>query len=187
MYAWQNDIIITWFLTLVWCILTIIFMGNTLSWAKRVKFCSHRYWRLHSLTSGIKKWIYLHSCLSAWLQQWSAELTSLFVRLCSVTLTADWSWRGNSVHVMDVMRGGGTENRSFWRVLNLEKDDLDLNTQTHTHPWCVLLLANVHRRGKVYCIVNNKYIIVQRPNETVGYLLEIFGRMQNKRLVVILF
>ena len=42
----------------------------------------------------IKKLIYLHSCLSTRLQQRSMKVISVSGRLCSVMLTADWSWRG---------------------------------------------------------------------------------------------
>ena len=47
---------------------------------------------------GNKNWIYLHFCLSTWLQQWSTKLTSVVRCLCAKMLTADWSWRGNGLH-----------------------------------------------------------------------------------------
>ena len=38
--------------------------------------------RQYSETSVIKKWIYVHSCSSAWLQQWAVEVSSIVGRLC---------------------------------------------------------------------------------------------------------
>ena len=54
-------------------------------------------------TFGIKKWIYLHSCLLTCLQQWSEEVTSVVGCLCSALTAADRSWGGGNVpYVMDV-------------------------------------------------------------------------------------
>ena len=45
---------------------------------------------------ALKKWIYLHSCLSTWLQQRSAELASVFGRSCALMYTANRSWRAQT-------------------------------------------------------------------------------------------
>lgn len=45
---------------------------------------------------ALKKWIYLHSCSSTWLQQRSAELASVFGRSCAVMYTANRSWRAQT-------------------------------------------------------------------------------------------
>ena len=67
----------------------------------------------------IKKWIYIHSCLSTRLQQWSwGDLRGVS---CSEMLTADWRLRGNVPYFMNVMiQRGEVENWSFWWVLNLK-------------------------------------------------------------------
>ena len=52
--------------------------------------------------SGIKRWIYLHSCLSTWLQRWSMEMTSTVGCLRLLLLTARWSWSGNVLCLMSV-------------------------------------------------------------------------------------
>ena len=67
-------------------------------------------------TFEIKKWIYVHSGLTTWLQEWSAEYTSIAECLCSVMLTADCSWRGNVLYFMNVtlQRGEGKKKRKCW-------------------------------------------------------------------------
>ena len=48
------------------------------------------------------KWIYLHCCLSTWLQQLPAGVTSIVVCLCTAMLTADCSWRQHLLNCTNV-------------------------------------------------------------------------------------
>lgn len=92
------------------------------------------------LTFGIKKWIYLHSRLSAWLQQRSTELTSIvggvYTVITTVMFTADGQWA-------KLQRRGEKkrENWSLWWVLNWVRVDVNLNT--YTQPLRVLFLAKI--------------------------------------------
>ena len=68
--------------------------------SKHIRFCfdtkpfTDKKWA-HRLSFNFsdKKWIYPRTCLSTWLQQWSAG--DLYCRV-------DWSWRGNILYFMNV-------------------------------------------------------------------------------------
>ena len=79
------------------------------------------------VTSGIQKWIYLHSCLSTWLRQRSSEATSFVVclRRRENILTAQKTSQ---------RRGGEMKrgNWSLWWVLSSMRVDLNSSTQTHS-------------------------------------------------------
>ena len=80
------------------------------------------------LTPGIKAWIHSHSFLSTWLQQWSADVTSMVGCLCSVMLTVDWKWRGNYIllHKPNI-----TERKDS--LVSALYTEIDLNSDTQKH------------------------------------------------------
>ena len=94
----------------------------------------------------VKKWIYLHTCLSNWLQQPSTEATSVVG--CDVDCWLELEGKCFLLHeaYVTVRRGEKTgENQSLWWVLSLVSVELNLNTHTHTHTRC-----NVEDEGEGY-------------------------------------
>ena len=85
--------------------------------------------------------IYLHSCLSAWLQQWHMNVTSVVGWLCSVIFTADWSWSGNVHYLMNIMlQRGEREPESLQSSVRGWPEYTDTHTHTHTlSVWCCSL------------------------------------------------
>ena len=81
--------------------------------------------RDYFLTFWIKKWIYPHSCLSTWLQQWSAEVTSIVTCLSTLMLTADWLEEKCSLFPeCNIIQSWGQMKRWSWWVLNSLRVDV---------------------------------------------------------------
>lgn len=81
--------------------------------------------------------------------------------LCPVMLTANWSWSRNVLHfIYKTERRGGDyrENQSLCSVR--WEGDMNSNTQTHTHPRCMLLLSSSGlMRGKsIWLFGANKHL-----------------------------
>ena len=76
----------------------------------------------------IKKMIYLHSCRSARLQQWSGSV----VLFCM--LTADWSWRRNGLYFMNVtlQRGDREPEPEPVSAEVWVQSEAELNSETQT-------------------------------------------------------